>query len=275
MLHDGEIDLVVIATRHDQHARLTVEALMAGKAVFVEKPLAIDEEELTAITHALSAGTRPFLHVGFNRRFAPLVVEAKAFLPERGPYSMLYRVNAGAVPRNNWCQDPRLGGGRLVGEGCHFIDLLQYFSSAPPVRVHCEAMADAGLYNGDNVFITVTFADGSVGSVIYLACNDRGLPKERFEVSSGGTSVVLDDFRVLELARGGSVSRRKSRMGQDKGHAAQVRAVVDALREGRPAPIPADELLGSTLATLAAKRALEWRTPVDVDVAALKIAARS
>jgi predicted dehydrogenase len=188
---------------------------------------------------------------------------------------MLYRVNAGPVPSNHWYHDPTQGGGRLIGEACHFIDLLQYVAGAPPVRVTAEAMADTGLYRGDNAFLTIAFADGSVGSVVYLACNDASLPKERLEVSAGGVSIVLDDFRELTLARNGRVTRQKSRLGQDKGHAAQVAAVVDALREGRPAPIPADQLLASSLATLGARRALEWRTSVRIDLAALTITAHS
>jgi predicted dehydrogenase len=180
-------------------------------------------------------------------------------------------VNAGPVPREHWYHDPAQGGGRLIGEGCHFIDLLQFVAGAPPVRVTAEAMADGGLYRGDNVFLTIGFADGSVGSVIYLACNDAALPKERLEVSAGGVSIVLDDFRELTLARNGRVTRQKSRMGQDKGHVAQVNAVVESLKAGRPAPIPVDQLLASSLATLAARRALEWRASVDVDVAALTV----
>lgn len=275
VITDATTDLVVIATRHDLHAPLTIQALDAGKAVFVEKPLALNEAEFADVVQALQRSPKPFLHVGFNRRFAPLVVSARAFLPASGPYSMLYRVNAGPVPREHWYHDATQGGGRLIGEGCHFIDLLQAIAGAPPVRVSADAMADAGMYRGDNVFVTVTFADGSVGSVIYLACNDTALPKERLEVSAGGVSIVLDDFRELTMSRGGKVKTEKSRLGQDKGHAAQVKAVVDALRAGKPAPIPLDQLLASSLATLAAKRSIEWRAAIDLDLSTFTLAARS
>jgi predicted dehydrogenase/threonine dehydrogenase-like Zn-dependent dehydrogenase len=269
VISDDTADLVVVATRHDLHAELTARALDAGKAVFVEKPLALDEVELAAVAAALQRAARPFLHVGFNRRFAPLVTEAKAALPKSGPYTLLYRVNAGPIPANHWVHDPRLGGGRLVGEGCHFIDLLQYLVGAPPVSVTASGMADAGMYRNDNVVVTLEFADGSVGCVVYLACNDTALPKERLEVSAGGISIVLDDFRELTIARGGRVSTKKSRFGQDKGHNAQMDAVIEALREGAAPPIPVAELLISSLATLAARRSLETRAPVAIDLSAL------
>ena len=269
VISDSGADLVVVATRHDLHADLTVQALDAGKAVFVEKPLALNEAELAAVTNALQRAKSPFLHVGFNRRFAPLVADAKAALPKTGPYSLLYRVNAGPVPPTHWMHDPQHGGGRLVGEGCHFIDLFQHLTGSSPLSVTASGMADAGMYRGDNIVVTLTYADGSVGCLVYLACNDTALPKERLEVSAGGISIVLDDFRELTIARGGRVSKKKSRFGQDKGHAAQIQAVVDALRAGGAPPIPAAELLTSSLATLAARRALETRAPVAIDISAL------
>jgi predicted dehydrogenase/threonine dehydrogenase-like Zn-dependent dehydrogenase len=266
ILRDTATDLVVVATRHDLHAPVTVEALAAGKAVMVEKPLALNEAELLRVADAYRAAPSPFLHVGFNRRFAPLLIQARDFLPASGPRTIDCRVNAGYVPPSHWYHDPQQGGGRLIGEGCHFVDLACWLARSRPVDVYAAAMDDAGLYRGDNVSLLLRFENGSIASVTYVACGDGTLPKELIEVSSGGATAIVDDYRTLTLSRDGVV-RKETGRAQDKGHAAQVRAVVDALAGGHPAPVPFEDLLLSMAATFAAARSLAARERVAIDAA--------
>jgi predicted dehydrogenase/threonine dehydrogenase-like Zn-dependent dehydrogenase len=264
VIGDATTTAVLIATRHDRHASLTSSALHAGKAVYVEKPLALNEAELAAIIRAYRASPKPFLMVGFNRRFAPLLLRARAAFGKAQPYTMLYRINAGFVPPGHWYHDPLEGGGRLVGEGCHFIDLMSFVAGARPIRVFATAMDNAGIYRDDNVIVTITFANGSVGTMIYQSCGDSTLSKERLEISAGGATAILDDFRELTVSRKGK--KRTSSGRQDKGHAAEMKAFVNAVVHGAPAPISADELFYSSLATLCAARSLQCRQPVDVDL---------
>ena len=194
---DERVKLVVIATRHDTHAALARRALESGRHVFVEKPLALDEEELDELLEA-ARRARGKLLVGFNRRCSPLARKAKEFFEgRRSPLSFVYRVNAGRVPRGHWTQDEREGGGRIVGEVCHFVDLLQFWTGAPVTRVYAEQVAGGGdeqATDADSVMITLRFADGSNASIAYLAEGDRALAKERVEIFGGGRSFVLEDF---------------------------------------------------------------------------------
>ena len=221
------VNAVVIATRHNLHAPLTTAALRAGKAVFVEKPLALDEAELAEVIQAYREAAHPLLMVGFNRRFAPMVVEARRRMPAIGPYTFHYRVNAGFVPADNWYHDPVLGGGRLIGEGCHFIDLMLYFTGAVPVEVYAASMDDAGVYRHDNLSVTVRFQDGSLGNLLYVACGDTSLPKERLEVFGGGMVAIIDDYRSLIVSHKGKRTQIKSRYAQDKGHKAEMAEFVN------------------------------------------------
>ncbi|MDT5296287.1 MAG: hypothetical protein QOJ76_3167 [Acidobacteriota bacterium] len=250
VLEDARVNLVVIATRHDSHAELTRQALKRGLDVFVEKPLALSDEELDAVLEA-AAASRGRLTVGFNRRFSPLAREAKEFFADRrAPLSMLYRVNAGRVPRGHWTQDPREGGGRIRGEVCHFVDFMQYLAGSVVERVYAEPVAsdDRQATEADSVFVTLKFADGSNGTIAYLAEGDRALPKERVEIFGAGRSFVIEDFRSASAYRDGRESRTKLR-AQDKGQREEVRAVCAALLAGAPAPIPLDELAAATRAT--------------------------
>jgi len=184
--------------------------------------------------------------VGFNRRFAPLARQLKESL-RPGPMAMLYRVNAGAIPSDHWVQDPAVGGGRIIGEACHFVDFLTFLCGALPVRVHAAALPDpAGL--GDTLHVNLEFADGSVGTVAYLASGSKSLFKEYVEVHQHGTSAVLRDFKQLELFGGRRVERKKL-LTQDKGQRAMLAAFLDAVKDGRPSPIPLAELLAVTRAT--------------------------
>lgn len=258
VLEDPNVNVVALLTRHNLHARQVLAALSLGKHVFCEKPLAIKPEEADKIEQALTQGaSMPLLMVGFNRRFAPLAVRLKQFLAGRSePLAAHYRVNAGYLPLNHWTQDPEIGGGRIIGEGCHFIDFLTFLVGSPPVDVRAQALPDAGRYRQDNVVMTFTFPDGSLGTVTYLANGDKSFPKERVEVFAGGKVAMLDDFRTLETVSGGSRKTVKTPQ-QDKGHRVGWQAFLDACRAGGPAPIPYADLLGVTRASFAAVRALK------------------
>jgi predicted dehydrogenase len=195
--------------------------------------------------------------VGYNRRFAPLAVKLRQFLGERQePLFAHYRVNAGYLPPSHWLHDPEQGGGRLVGEGCHFIDFLTFLVGEPPATVCGQALPDRGIYQGDNFNLIFTFPDGSLGTLSYLATGDKAFPKERVEVFCGGRVAVLDDFRSLETVRDGKRQALRSRLRQDKGHRAEWEAFTKAILNGGPPPVPYDHLLGVSRAAFAAQVAL-------------------
>ncbi len=235
VLDNSDVDAVVIATRHDTHALYAAQALAAGKHVFVEKPLALDEQELVSV-EAAAAGADRILMVGFNRRFAPLAVQLREALSGRGPLVVTYRVNAGRLPHSHWTHDPVQGGGRIVGEVCHFVDLCAFLCGGPPATASAVAVGGGSEPREDNVLAALTFADGSVAQVVYTALGDPSLPKERVEVLGEAGAGVLDDFRELTLHRGGeSVSTSGKR---DKGHAAEMAAFLDGCRTGhQPWPV--------------------------------------
>jgi predicted dehydrogenase/threonine dehydrogenase-like Zn-dependent dehydrogenase len=263
LLADGNIDTVCISTRHDSHAAYVLAALKAGKHVFVEKPLCLTREELAAIeAAAVGAEAAPLLMVGFNRRFAPMVVRMKALLAgATGPKAMVMTVNAGAIPTSHWTQDPDVGGGRLVGEACHFIDLLRHLAGSPVVGMDVAAIAQAGgPARSDVATITLRFADGSIGTVNYLANGHKAYPKERLEVFAGGRVLVMDNYRRLSGHGWAGFSRMSAGplgLGrQDKGQAACVAAFVTAVKAGAAAPIPREEIFEvSRLSIEAAERA--------------------
>lgn len=262
IINDPSVNTVAILTRHDSHADLVVRALQAGKHVFVEKPLAIDQGGLEKVISALTADdgrrttARGLLLVGFNRRFAPLALELARFLADRGePLHVHYRVNAGYIPAGHWVHDPAQGGGRIVGEGCHFVDFAAFLAGAAPVSVSARALPDGGRYCQDNVSMTLAFPDGSLAVVDYLANGDKSFPKERVEVFCGGGVAVLDDFRSLETVRDGRRRLRKLPR-QDKGHAGEMLAFAEAITRGGPPPIPYEQLVGVTRATFAAVESL-------------------
>lgn len=256
ILKDSKVDVVAVLTRHNLHASQTLAALKAGKHVFCEKPLALNEKELRAIERVLGKRGAPRLTVGFNRRFAPLAVELYKFLGSRGePLAAHYRVNAGPLPLYHWLHDPARGGGRLLGEACHFIDFLIFLAGQPPTSVVAQALPDDGQYRQDNFQVTLRFADGSLGTLTYLANGDRSLPKERLEVFSGGKVAILDDFQSLELTADGrtrSISRT-----QDKGHRQAWKVFLASLQRISQPPIPYEQLFGGARATFAGQQSLE------------------
>jgi predicted dehydrogenase/threonine dehydrogenase-like Zn-dependent dehydrogenase len=258
---DPDIRLVVIASRHNSHADLVVRGLQAGKAVFVEKPLALSPNQLQQVIDAHSSSS--FLMLGFNRRFAPLVVALRKSMEGAGePLLVNYRVNAGYVPRTHWTQDAEEGGGRIIGEVCHFVDLITNLIGHPPVQVFASTLPDRQRYNSDNLAAILRFADGSIGTISYVSNGDRGLAKERVEVFGGGRVAVLDDFKQLALYVGGKCKVKKS--SPDKGHCAEMQALVEAVRKGLPSPIPFEQSVLATRTTFATLNSLATGQPVSL-----------
>jgi predicted dehydrogenase/threonine dehydrogenase-like Zn-dependent dehydrogenase len=266
VLGEEGVNLLVIATRHDTHAGLARRALERGLDVFVEKPLALNDEELDELLEAADR-SKGRLTVGFNRRFSPHARQAGEFFKDRrAPLSILYRVNAGRVPRTHWTQDAREGGGRIRGEVCHFVDFMQYVTGSRVSRVYAEAVSsdDRESIDDDSVFITLKFADGSNGTIAYLAEGDRALPKERVEIFGAGRTFVIEDFRAASGYAGGRGAGTRLR-AQDKGQREEVRAVCAALRDGAPAPIPLEVLVNTTRTTFRILDSLRTGEPKEVD----------
>jgi predicted dehydrogenase/threonine dehydrogenase-like Zn-dependent dehydrogenase len=260
IIEDRDTDAVLIATRHDLHAQVAAAALRAGKAVFLEKPMALSDQELNVLLDAWRADGY-ILQVGFNRRFAPAYQHLRAqFAPRHRPLTLVYRVNAGHVPPSSWVLDPIQGGGRLIGEVCHMVDTLVHLVGAPVARVYAQPAGQ-----GDDALVTLTFEDGSVGSIVYASGGDRAMAKEYLEVFGGGQAVVLDDFRTVRVYRNGAVKSWGGRLArQDKGHSAELSAFLDAVRNGRPSPVDPDEAAHVTRVTFAAVESTRLGQPVQL-----------
>ena len=261
MLSLPAINTVVVATRHDTHARFVIQALEAGKNVFVEKPLAIDLESLAGVEAAYAEahreGAGPQLTVGFNRRFAPQVQKMKALLGGvREPKAFIMTMNAGAIPADHWTQDPEVGGGRIIGEACHFIDLMRFLADSPIVSVQARRMGDVSGARDteDKAAITLGFADGSFGTIFYLANGAANFPKERIEVFTAGRTLQLDNFRKL-TGFSWPGFRQMNLLTQDKGQKAGAAAFLKALEVGTPS-IPAAELFEVARTTIDAAHQL-------------------
>jgi predicted dehydrogenase/threonine dehydrogenase-like Zn-dependent dehydrogenase len=270
VLNNPDVNTIVIATRHHLHAGQILAALEAGKHVFCEKPLCLTEIDLAEIVHAHagSTGHDPLLMVGFNRRFAPMAVKMKAFLQQlQGPLALHCRVNAGFVARDHWVNDPEQGGGRILGEVCHFVDFLTFLAGALPIEVQTRSLNGLEQYSDDNVVISLRFANGSQGTISYLASGDRSYSKERVEVFGGGAVAVLEDFRRLELVRHGRKQTLRSRFRQDKGHRGELEAFAAAVCGRREIPIPFDEIVSTTLTTLRAVESRSSGQPIEIDAA--------
>jgi predicted dehydrogenase/threonine dehydrogenase-like Zn-dependent dehydrogenase len=258
LLADPEVEAVVIATRHHLHAAQAARALRAGKHVLVEKPPALDEAALADLL-AAQRESGCVLAAGYNRRFAPLARELlAAFAGRKAPLLMVARIDAGAVPAGSWLHDPAQGGGRLLGECGHFIDLCALWAGAAPVSVFAQA---AG--GGDNFALSVRYGDGSVATIAYAAAGDASGSKERYEVMGDGCTAVLEDFRRLEVRRGGK-RRATSKLLQDKGHRAEVAAFISAAQSGLP-PVALATLAAVSRATFAAVESLRTGAPVSLD----------
>ena len=264
IINDENVNTVAILTRHDTHADLVVQALQAGKNVFVEKPLAVNNEQLSVISEQLVKTDNGILTTGFNRRFAPLAKELSAFYADRvEPLHIHYRINAGYIPLKHWLHDPEQGGGRIIGEGCHFIDFVTFLVGESPISVSAFALPDNGKYREDNVSMTFTFPDGSIGVVDYLANGDKSVPKERVEVFGGGKVATLNDYRSLEMVHNGKRKMIKNRLGQGKGWKDEMLALENAVKMGE-APIPYEHLIGVTKASFAAVESLRSGKKVEI-----------
>lgn len=260
VFEDAAINAVLIGTRHDSHASLIIRALQAGKHVFVEKPLCLTEEELDQISETYQNLARQDLHlmVGFNRRFSTHAVKGRAFFKGRqSPLMMTYRVNAGRIPQDHWIQDPEIGGGRIIGEGCHFIDYMQAICGAIPVSVHARRIApQSSAMPDDQCILSFTFGDGSIGNLVYTSGGDTALAKERFEAHGDGKSLTMDDFHLSEFYAKSEKTRFSSGK-RDKGFQQEVTSFVEAIERGLPPPIRFEELYAVTRACFLAVLSLQ------------------
>lgn len=244
MIEDPHVNTVAIVTRHNSHAHFVEQALNAGKHVFVEKPLAITYEELESVKSAYNKSASTKLMVGFNRRFSPQVQKMKQLLaPIKEPKSFIMTMNAGGIPSDHWTQDNAVGGGRIIGEACHFVDLMRYLAGSEIVSVQARRMGDADsvAITEDKASIILGFADGSFGTIHYLANGAANFPKERVEVFAAGGTLQLDNFIKLK-GFGWKGFKKLNLWKQDKGQDACSSAFIESIKQGREAPIPADEL---------------------------------
>ncbi len=263
MLADPTINWLAILTRHDQHAAQAIAALDAGKDVFVEKPLALNAESLAVVLAAQEKSGRRLM-VGFNRRFAPMVRELRDFFggsDDRSPLIGTCRVNAGALSVEHWTQDPAIGGGRLIGEAIHFVDLLTFLIGALPVRVYAAALPST-LPTPDEATITLHFADGSIGTIVYTAGGVGAFGKERIELIGDGKIGILDDYRRLDLIMERRRIVRRAWLRRDKGHRAEWAALAAIVASDAPAPIPLAEIAAVHRATFAIAESLRRGEPV-------------
>jgi predicted dehydrogenase/threonine dehydrogenase-like Zn-dependent dehydrogenase len=247
IFEDGNTNTVFIATRHNLHAKYVIKALKAGKNIFVEKPLAINQGELEEIRSVFENSDQSNrLMVGFNRRFSPFIQKVqKLFLPEQ-PKAMNFRINAGYVPPDNWVHDPEIGGGRIIGEVCHFIDLAMYIASSPIVSIVANTMNKKSGPD-DTLSISISFQNGSVASISYFSNGSKSLPKENIEIFCDGVTAIIDDFKTLTIFDK-KVTKHKLK-SQDKGHSNEVQEFIKSIKEGKPSPIPFTDLYLATMAT--------------------------
>ncbi len=252
IIFNDKITTIFVASRHDSHASYLLQALPRGKHTFIEKPLCLTERELNIISVARNEflkqfeTSQPILMVGYNRRFSVLSEMVRDALGT-GPMAMVYRINAGSIPPDSWIQNPLVGGGRIIGEVCHFVDYLTFINGSLPVSVYASAMTVPGNLN-DTVTIDLKFRNGSVGSICYFANGDKSCPKERIEIYANNCTVVLNDFKAVSIYAKGK-KKEKKLAGQDKGQAACVHAFLDAVIEGLDSPIPFEEIYSASLVT--------------------------
>ncbi len=265
LLKDKNINTIFIATRHHLHAQLIIESLKSGKNVYCEKPLCLNRKELNEIIETrntlFAQGSKPILMVGFNRRFAPLTLKAQQFLANKtGPFLINYRINAGMLPSDHWLIDMKQGGGRIIGEVCHFVDFVSYFTQVRLVGVYAESLSGSKTISNDNIIATLKYEDGSVGSISYFAVGDKDFPKERIEIFGDEKVSVIDDFKELILSSRGKQKRVKA--SQDKGYRNEMNAFFDAIKNGRPSPIPLSQIIETTTATFAINESLQKGTSI-------------
>lgn len=263
ILNDPEINLVFIMTRHSSHAYFICEALKAGKNIFVEKPMCIKKEELNdIINHRLNYPSKVFM-VGFNRRFSPFSTWLKEkFKNISEPLSIHITVNAGYVPFDHWSQDEKEGG-RIIGEVCHFIDLVQYFTDSIPERVYAENIESKFYKYWDNVSINLKMRDGSVANILYIASGDKRYPREIVEIFGGGAVGIIDNFRKAEFIYKGKRKKIKNWLGVDRGHKREMEILINALIKDKN-PVEFEEYIYTTITTFAIEESLKDKKPVEI-----------
>jgi predicted dehydrogenase len=270
ILDDPNIQAVFVLVGHHLHARFVREVLEAGKHVFVEKPLAINENQLQEIlsiypSPLTSHPSRIHLMVGFNRRFSPHTVKMRELLASRTePLTMSMTINAGAIPPEHWTQDPERGGGRIIGEGCHFIDLLAFLANSRVASVSAMMIGGSGPVWDDKMSILLGFADGSVGTVHYFANGSKSYPKETLEIFGDGRVIRMENFRVT-TGYGFKGFRTFRTWRQDKGHRAEIAAFIKAVGENAPSLIPFDEIVNVTRASFAAVESAKREASIKLD----------
>jgi predicted dehydrogenase len=275
IIEDANVNTILVATRHDSHSEYVIKAFEAGKSVFVEKPLCLNIDQLKDIVSALNTihkkqNTPPILMVGFNRRFSPFIQKAAQILKDaQGPLFACYNINAGFIPKDSWIQDPNEGGGRIIGEVCHFVDTLRYLAGSPVklVQAACVQTDNRSQMNRDSVTITLKYNNGSVGTILYHAFGNSNYPKERIEIAASGTTIVIDDFRRMDIY-GSKKEYKKSK--QDKGFDAEINAFVNSICNGGGAPIPVAEIIETSFVTFAVHESLNTGTCVEISEFASK-----
>lgn len=272
VLEDPEVEVLFVLTRHGSHAELAAAGLAAGKHVFVEKPLALDREQLRTVVEAARPddGPTPLLMVGMNRRFSPFTRWIRERFEEVAESLVGHvTVNAGRIDPESWIHDPDEGGGRIVGEVCHFVDLFDCLTGARVRAVHAQALQSDAHRPSDNVQATLTMADGSVGSITYAAGGDKSYPRERVELFGGGKVGVIENFKRARLHDRGKTRTKRNWLSVDRGHAAEVEAFLEAIRSGHAPPVPVESYVATTLATFAMKESLRSGETVSVETASV------
>jgi predicted dehydrogenase/threonine dehydrogenase-like Zn-dependent dehydrogenase len=262
LIEDLNINTIFIATRHNLHAEYVIKSIRGNKHIFVEKPLAMSERELLDVKVAYQKMPGNHLMVGFNRRFSPAVKELKKIFVREQTKSIIIRVNSGNMPVDHWVNDTEIGGGRIIGEACHFIDLAMFLADSPIVSVSADSMDDPNKLN-NTVVINLKMENGSVASINYLSNGSKDLPKEHIEVFCGGMVVQIDDFKSLKIF--GKKSKVFKYKRQDKGHAAGVLSFLKSIKEGLECPIPFNESYLSMLATFKVNQSLMENRKIFID----------
>lgn len=263
IINDKNIDLVIVATRHNLHAQIVIEALEKNKNVHVEKPLCLNEEELNKIIVAAQKSTGRLM-VGFNRRFAYHTIIAKETFKNSQPLMIYSRMNAGFIPKEHWVHDQIQGGGRILGEACHLVDLVRFLADSRPVKVYAEMIdLDNKISTEDNILINIDFKNGSKGSIIYTSLGNKRAPKEYLEIFGDNQIMTINNFKSAEIYKKNSVGK-KWLMNQDKGHNLEFKEFIESIRQGKPSPIPLNELAESTLITIKAIESTKKREAINL-----------
>ena len=266
ILRNENINTVFIASKHDSHARYVTKALTSGKNVFVEKPLCLSETQLKGIYSELDdinkGGQAGILMVGYNRRYSPLAEILKDAMGQ-GPMAMIYRINAGSIPGETWVHDKDIGGGRIIGEVCHFVDFLTFLNGTLPTKIGATGMRTAHDLE-DILTITLSYENGSIGTISYFSNGDRGLPKEYVEAHSNGISAILNDFKSVSIYSKGK-RRVKKLASQNKGQKNEIKKFIKAIEDNRPCLIPYDEIYSTSMTTFKAVESLRNGTIIDLE----------